>query len=60
MFFSTEAMIERGLSTEASYLDLSDDKAVRQNARDSMSEFSRWAGWWWNRWWMWWGFWWWM
>ena len=60
MFFSTEAMVERWLSTEASYLDLSDDKAVRQNARDSMSEFSRWAGWWWNRWWMWWGFWWWM
>jgi hypothetical protein len=41
MFFSTEAMIERGLSTEASSLDLSDDKAVRQNAKDSMSEFSR-------------------
>ena len=59
MFFSTEAMIERGLSTEASSLDLSDDKAVRQNAKDSMSEFSRWAGWGWNRWWMWWwGFWW--
>ena len=60
MFFSTEAMEERWLSSDASYLDLSDDKAVRQNARDSMSEFSRWAGWWWNRWWMWWGFWWWM
>ena len=60
MFFSTEAMIERWLSTDASYLDLSDDKAVRQNAKDSMSEFSRWAGWGWNRWWMWWGFWWWM
>ena len=59
MFFSTEAMVERWLSTEASYLDLSDDKAVRQNAKDSMSEFSRWAGWGWNRWWMWWwGFWW--
>ncbi len=64
MFFSTEAMVERWLSTDASYLDLSDDKAVRENARESMSEFSRWAGWgwnrWWNRWWMWWGFWWWM
>lgn len=61
MFFSTEAMIERGLSTEASFLDLSDDKAVRQNAKDSLSEFSRWAGWGWNRGWMWWwGFWWWM
>lgn len=60
MFFSTEAMIEKWLSTDASYLDLSDDKAVRQNAKDSMSEFSRWAGWGWNRWWMWWGFWWWM
>ena len=60
MFFSTEAMIERWLSTDANYLDLSDDKAVRQNAKDSMSEFSRWAGWGWNRWWMWWGFWWWM
>ena len=64
MFFSTEAMVERWLSTDASYLDLSDDKAVRENAKESMSEFSRWAGWgwnrWWSRWWMWWGFWWWM
>jgi hypothetical protein len=60
MFFSTEAMVERWWSTDANYLDLADDKAMRQNARESMSEFSRWAGWGWNRWWMWWGFWWWM
>ena len=60
MFYSTESMIDRWLSTEFESFDLSDDKAMRQNAKDSMSEFSRWwgNGWWmgWARgpWWMWW------
>ena len=57
MFFSTESMIDRWLSTDFESFDLSDDKAVRKNAKDSMSEFSRWAGWWgrWGMWgWMWW------
>ena len=59
MFFSTEAMIDKWLSTEFESFDLSDDKAMRKNAKDSISEFSRWAGWWWNRWWGWmWWFWW--
>jgi membrane fusion protein (multidrug efflux system) len=45
MFFSTESMIDRWLSTEFESFDLTDDKAMRKNAKDSISEFSRWAGW---------------
>ena len=57
MFYSTEWMLNMWLSTQTTTLDLSDDKAVRENARQNMGSFWWWM--WgnrWNRpsWWMWW------
>jgi hypothetical protein len=56
MFFSNEWMESLWLTSEFTELDLSDENAMRQNARDQMWAFSRWWGWW-NGGWMW-GMWW--
>ena len=54
MFYSTESMEDRWLSAEKTSLDLSDDKATRENVREWFSNLWKW---WWKWWWMWW-FWW--
>lgn len=55
MFYSTEWMEALWLSSDFAEFDLSDENAMRQNARDQMWAFSRWWGWNWGwMWWMWW------
>ena len=54
MFYSTESMEDRWLSTEKTSLDLSDEKAQRESVREWFGNLWKW---WWNGWWMGWMWW---
>ena len=53
MFYSNEWMESLWLTSDFTEFDLSDENAMRQNARDQMWAFSRWGWWGWNGGWMW-------